>query len=68
MRVCACMYGCVRVYVRTRACTVLVFFVRFRHHYQSAPHAARSIGIFDIVMEVTGAEKFHFHNPADDKH
>lgn len=29
---------------------------------------AGQFGIFDIVMEVTGAEKFHFHNPADDKH
>jgi len=21
--------------------------------------------LFDIVMDITGAEKFHFHNPAD---
>jgi solute carrier family 25 phosphate transporter 3 len=24
--------------------------------------------LFDVVMDLTGAEKFHFHNPADDKH
>lgn len=24
--------------------------------------------LFDLVMDLTGAEKFHFHNPADDKH
>jgi solute carrier family 25 phosphate transporter 3 len=24
--------------------------------------------LFDIVMDLTGAQKFHFHNPADDKH
>lgn len=24
--------------------------------------------LFDIVMDLTGAEKFHFHNPADDHH
>jgi solute carrier family 25 phosphate transporter 3 len=24
--------------------------------------------LFDIVMDLTGAEKFHFHNPADHKH
>jgi len=24
--------------------------------------------LFDIVMDLTGAEKFHFHNPAEDKH
>jgi solute carrier family 25 phosphate transporter 3 len=24
--------------------------------------------LFDIVMDVTGAEKFHFHNPADKAH
>jgi solute carrier family 25 phosphate transporter 3 len=23
--------------------------------------------LFDIVMDLTGAEKFHFHNPAEDK-
>jgi len=23
--------------------------------------------LFDIVMDMTGAEKFHFHNPSDDK-
>jgi len=29
---------------------------------------AGQFGIFDIVMNATGATKFHFHNPADDKH
>jgi solute carrier family 25 phosphate transporter 3 len=29
---------------------------------------ALQFAIFDIVMEATGASKFHFHNPADDKH
>merc|ERR1712023_342512 len=29
---------------------------------------AGQFGIFDIVMNATGAKKFHFHNPADDKH
>jgi len=29
---------------------------------------AGQFGIFDTVMAATGAEKFHFHNPADDKH
>ena len=29
---------------------------------------AGQFGIFDTVMEMTGAEKFHFHNPADDHH
>jgi solute carrier family 25 phosphate transporter 3 len=24
--------------------------------------------LFDIIMDLTGAEKFHFHNPADHKH
>jgi len=24
--------------------------------------------LFDVVMDLTGAEKFHFHNPADSKH
>lgn len=24
--------------------------------------------LFDVVMDLTGAQKFHFHNPADDKH
>lgn len=24
--------------------------------------------LFDIVLDITGAEKFHFHNPADHKH
>ena len=24
--------------------------------------------LFDVVMDLTGAEKFHFHNPADDHH
>jgi len=24
--------------------------------------------LFDIVMDMTGAQKFHFHNPADKKH
>lgn len=24
--------------------------------------------LFDIVMDLTGAEKFHFHNPAEEKH
>lgn len=28
---------------------------------------ALQFAIFDIVMEATGASKFHFHNPADDK-
>jgi len=26
---------------------------------------AGQFGIFDIIMQATGAEKFHFHNPAD---
>ena len=29
---------------------------------------AGQFGIFDIVMDATGAQKFHFHNPDDDKH
>jgi solute carrier family 25 phosphate transporter 3 len=29
---------------------------------------AGQFGIFDTVMQLTGAEKFHFHNPADDAH
>lgn len=29
---------------------------------------AGQFGIFDIIMDLTGAEKFHFHNPADDHH
>lgn len=29
---------------------------------------ALQFAIFDVVMEATGASKFHFHNPADDKH
>jgi len=29
---------------------------------------AGQFGIFDTVMAMTGAEKFHFHNPAEDKH
>jgi len=29
---------------------------------------AGQFAIFDTVMAVTGAKKFHFHNPADDKH
>ena len=29
---------------------------------------AGQFGLFDIVMNATGASKFHFHNPADDKH
>lgn len=29
---------------------------------------AGQFAIFDIVMDLTGAQKFHFHNPADDKH
>jgi len=24
--------------------------------------------LFDVVMDLTGAEKFHFHNPADKDH
>jgi solute carrier family 25 phosphate transporter 3 len=24
--------------------------------------------LFDVVMDITGAEKFHFHNPADKHH
>lgn len=28
---------------------------------------AGQFGIFDLFMDLTGAEKFHFHNPADDK-
>jgi solute carrier family 25 phosphate transporter 3 len=24
--------------------------------------------LFDIIMDITGAEKFHFHNPADKDH
>eukprot|EP01051_Picozoa_sp_SAG22_P006790 SAG22_NODE_457_length_10262_cov_17.627964_2_plen_193_part_00 len=27
---------------------------------------AGQFAIFDIVMDLTGAQKFHFHNPADD--
>lgn len=29
---------------------------------------AGQFGIFDSIMAMTGAEKYHFHNPADDKH
>jgi solute carrier family 25 phosphate transporter 3 len=29
---------------------------------------AGQFGIFDTVMNALGASKFHFHNPADDKH
>jgi solute carrier family 25 phosphate transporter 3 len=29
---------------------------------------AGQFAVFDTVMAATGAEKFHFHNPADDKH
>jgi solute carrier family 25 phosphate transporter 3 len=29
---------------------------------------AGQFAIFDIVMDATGAAKFHFHNPADDHH
>lgn len=29
---------------------------------------AGQFGIFDIVMDITGAEKFHFHDPSEDKH
>jgi solute carrier family 25 phosphate transporter 3 len=29
---------------------------------------AGQFGIFDSIMAMTGAEKFHFHNPADDAH
>jgi solute carrier family 25 phosphate transporter 3 len=29
---------------------------------------AGQFGLFDIVMNLTGAEKFHFHNPDDHKH
>jgi solute carrier family 25 phosphate transporter 3 len=29
---------------------------------------AGQFGIFDIVMNATGAEKFHFHDPNEDKH
>ena len=27
---------------------------------------AGQFGLFDIVMQATGASKFHFHNPAED--
>jgi solute carrier family 25 phosphate transporter 3 len=29
---------------------------------------AGQFAIFDTIMAMTGASKFHFHNPADDKH
>jgi len=29
---------------------------------------AGQFGIFDSIMGLTGAKKFHFHNPEDDKH
>jgi len=29
---------------------------------------AGQFGIFDTIMALTGAEKFHFHNPAEDHH
>jgi len=29
---------------------------------------AGQFGIFDTIMAATGAEKFHFHNPADEHH
>jgi len=29
---------------------------------------AGQFGLFDVVMNLTGAEKFHFHNPDDDHH
>jgi len=29
---------------------------------------AGQFGIFDIVMNATGAQKFHFHDPSSDKH
>ena len=29
---------------------------------------AGQFGIFDTIMSMVGAEKFHFHNPADDEH
>ena len=29
---------------------------------------AGQFGLFDIVMNATGASKFHFHNPESDDH
>ena len=29
---------------------------------------AGQFAIFDIVLDLTGAAKFHFHNPADHHH
>ena len=29
---------------------------------------AGQFGLFDIVMQATGASKFHFHNPESDEH